>query len=109
MVSEVKISKLAKSQLDRYISYIVTKFKSPQSAKAVRLDSEETKARLLKAATVLQYCPDPELRSLGYRTIRFSHHECFFVYRVVEDTAQIDGFFLDLQDYENTFKQEILY
>ncbi|MBR1559612.1 MAG: type II toxin-antitoxin system RelE/ParE family toxin [Clostridia bacterium] len=108
MVSKVLMTRLAQSQLSHYVSYIRHKFKNAQAAKAVTNDARETRAALLQAADTLGYCKDPDLRALGYRIIYFRRHRYLFVYSVHDDVAIIEATYHELQDYENTFKGEVL-
>ena len=108
MISKVIMTRLAQNQLSQYIGYIKRKFKNPQAAKAVAQDARETKALLLKAAETLKLCSDPDLRILGYRVILFRHHRYLFVYSIHDDTVYIEATYHELQDYENTFKEDVL-
>ncbi|MBQ9038690.1 MAG: type II toxin-antitoxin system RelE/ParE family toxin [Clostridia bacterium] len=102
------MTRLAQSQLSQYIGYIRRQFRNPQAAKAVAQDARETKAALLQSAESLQLCPDPDLRAMGYRVIRFRRHRYLFIYSIREDIVYIEATYHELQDYENTFKNEVL-
>jgi len=108
MISEVRMTRLAQSQLSQYIGYIRRQFRNPQAAKAVARDARETKAALLQSAETLQLCPDPDLRAMGYRVIRFRRHRYLFIYSIREGIVYIEATYHELQDYENTFKNEVL-
>ena len=108
MVSKVRMTRLAQSQLAQHVGYIKNKFKNPHAAKAVTTDAKETKAELLNVAESLSYCYDPDLRALGYRVIFFRRHRYLFIYSVHGNNVYIEAAYHELQDYENTFKGEVL-
>ena len=105
MVSEVRMTRLAQSQLAEYVGYIRNQFKNPQAAKAVLQDARETKAALLKVAESIALCDDPDLRTMGYRAILFRRHRYPFVDSIRNDVVYIEATYHELQDYENTFKE----
>lgn len=106
MVYKVIITHLAQSQLSRYISH---QLGNKQAARAVLQDARETKAALVKSADSLPLCRDPDLKALGYHLIHFRRHRYLFLYEIREQTAYIEAVYHELQDYENTFKQEVLH
>ena len=108
MVSKVRMTRLAQSQLSQHVGYINNKFRNPQAAKAVTTDAKETKAALLNVAESLDFCKDPDLRALGYRIIYFRRHRYLFVYSVRGNIAYVEATYHELQDYENTFREEVL-
>lgn len=108
MISKVQMTRLAQSQLAQHVGYIKNKFKNPQAAKAITTDAKETKVALLNVAESLDYCKDPDLRTLGYRIIFFRRHRYLFVYSIRRNIAYVEATYHELQDYENTFKGEVL-
>lgn len=108
MVCKVVMTRRAQVQLSQYIGYIKRQFRNPQAAKAVAQDARETKAALLKVAESLKLCGDSDLSALGYRVILFRRHRYLFVYSIRGDTVYIEATYHELQDYENTFKEDIL-
>ena len=108
MVSKVRMTRLAQSQLSRHIGYIKTQFRNSQAAKAVAVDARETQEALLTVAESLNYCKDADLRALGYRVILFRRHRYLFVYSIRNNAVYIEAAYHELQDYENIFKEEVL-
>ena len=108
MISKVQMTRLAQGQLGEYVGYIKRKFKNPQAAKAVTTDARETRKALLNVAESLDYCNDPALRALGYRIIFFQRHRYLFIYSIHDSVAIVEATYHELQDYENTFKGEVL-
>ena len=109
MVYKAVISRLAQSQLSRYIGYIKRQLGNSQAAQAVLLDARETKKALLQTAESLPFCRDPDLQAMGYRLIHFRRHRYVFLYEVREQIVYVEAVYHELQDYENTFKREILH
>jgi len=108
MVAEVRMTRLAQSQLSQHVGYIRLQLRNPQAAKVVIEDARDTRAALLTVAESLNYCADAELRDLGYRMILFKRHRYLFVYSIRNDVVYIEATYHELQDYENTFKAEVL-
>jgi len=46
---------------------------------------------------------------MGYRLIHFRRHRYVFLYEVREQIVYVGAVYHELQDYENTFKKEILH
>lgn len=107
MVSEVIITELAQNQLDSFIEYLLFDLSSPQAAKSLKEDALLTADTLINVADTLSYCYDEDLKSLGYRIIHFLKHKYLYMYRIIGNTAYIEAIYHQLQDYENTFKNEI--
>lgn len=108
MACNVVMTRLAQRQLAQHVAYIRVHLKNPQAAKAVTEDARETKKALLTVAESLDYCGDPDLRALGYRSIGFRRHRYLFIYEIRDNTIIIEAVYHELQDYENTFKREAL-
>ena len=70
MISEVRMTRLAQSQLSQYIGYIRRQFRNPQAAKAVAQDARETKAALLQSAESL-LCPNLRHPSAAFCSCQF--------------------------------------
>ena len=104
---EVIISPGALEQLDRYLEYIQYTLQNPIAAERVWSDAVETKERLAVTAGSLKYCDNPVLRSLGYRAIGFRRHRYVMLYRTEGNTVYVDGIYHQMQDYENTFSEQV--
>ena len=103
----VIISPKALEQLDSYISYIQYTLMNEQAAENVWRDAQETRDRLERCAGSLSLCVHPQLRALGYRIIRFTHHRYVMLYRLDGRNAIVEAIYHTLQDYENTFSEDI--
>lgn len=108
MISKITMTRLAQSQLALHVAYVKNHHKNPQAAKAILADARQTKSTLMAVAESLDYCQDPDLRTLGYRIIFFRRHRLLFIYSVHKNTVFIEATYHELQDYENTFKEEVL-
>lgn len=102
----VIISENAKDQLENYIGYIQNVLKNGQAAENVWKDAVETAKVLSQAANSLEYCSDPELKSLGYRIIRMRRHRYVMLYRVADTKVYVDAVYHQLQDYESIFSSQ---
>ncbi|MCC8101517.1 MAG: type II toxin-antitoxin system RelE/ParE family toxin [Clostridiales bacterium] len=76
---------------------------NPTAAENVYDDAIETGAKLSAVAGSLKLSENKRLRRYGYRTINFRRHQYVMVYRIVGQTAYVDGIFHQKQDYENLF------
>ena len=92
MVSKVSMTRLAQSQLALHAAYVKNHHKNPQAAKAILADAKQTKSTLMAVAESLDYCQDRLL----------------FIYSIHKNTVFIEATYHELQDYENTFKEEVL-
>ncbi|MBR3016367.1 MAG: type II toxin-antitoxin system RelE/ParE family toxin [Clostridia bacterium] len=108
MVSKVTMTRLAQSQLALHAAYVKNHHKNPQAAKAILADARQTKSTLIAVAESLDYCQDADLRRMGYCIIFFRRHRLLFIYSVHKNTVFIEATYHELQDYENTFKEEVL-
>ena len=109
MVSDVIISRYAQEQLRKYGSYLKYEKMNSQAADALMDDVIQTQHRLLNVAASLSYLKDRDLRMLGYKKIRLKKHRYLFIFRIQNDVAYIDAMYHELQDYENLFKEEVLW
>ena len=89
---DVIISPKALSQLNDYIDYLQYTLLNDQAAYNVWQDALETREQLKKN---------------GYRAIHFMRHRYLMLYRVEGTTAYVDAVYHQLQDYENTFADEL--
>ncbi len=103
----VILSDSAKKQLDAYIDYIQYTLFNEQAADAVSLDALNTIEQLKLVAGSLAPCDNPKLKKRGYRKINFLQHDYVMLYKLNGNTANIDGIYHQLQDYENTFAQTL--
>lgn len=103
----VIISPKALEQLDNYISYIQYTLLNDQAAALVWRDAMETRRRLARCAESLALCAHPVLKVRGYRSIPFTRHRYVMLYRVEGDNAIVEGIYHMLQDYENTFSNDM--
>lgn len=53
------------------------------------------------------YIDYPWLRTNGYRVVHFMRHRYLMLYRIEGTTAYVDAIYHQLQDYENTFADEL--
>ena len=104
---EVIISPKALFQLNDYIDYLQYTLLNDQAAYSVWQDALETRNQLSKIAGSLKFCTHPLLRKNGYRAIHFMRHRYVMLYRVEDSTAYVDAIYHQLQDYENTFADEL--
>ena len=103
----VIISPKALSQLNSYIDYIQYTLLNDQAARSIWQDALETRNRLAIVAGTLEYCTHPQLKQLGYRAIHFKQHRYTMLYRIDGTDTYVDGIYHQLQDYENTFADEL--
>ncbi len=103
----VIISPKALSQLNSYIDYIQYTLLNDQAALSVWQDALETRDRLSTVAGTLRYCTHPQLKAHGYHAIHFKRHRYTMLYRVDGMDAYVDAIYHQLQDYENTFADEL--
>ncbi|MCR5789943.1 MAG: type II toxin-antitoxin system RelE/ParE family toxin [Lachnospiraceae bacterium] len=104
---DVIISPKALSQLDAYIDYIQHTLLNEQAAKAVWDDAMDTREELTRVAGSLRLCDNKKLQDLGYHKINFLRHRYLMLYRVDDTTAYVEAIYHQLQDYENTFLDEM--
>ncbi len=100
----VILTDTAKNQFQEILDYIFFELKNVQAAYSVEQDMKETVQRLSLVAGSLKLCDDPDLRTLGYRTIHLKRHKYFMLYKIIERRAYIVGIYHDRQDYENILK-----
>ena len=109
MVFDVIISRYAQEQLREYGSYLMYEKMNSQAADAL-MDDVIQVVRIGKARRAkLNYLRDRDLRTLGYKKIRLRKHRYLFIFRIQNDVAYIDAMYHELQDYENLFKEEVLW
>ncbi len=108
MVSfNVIISPKALSQLNSYIDYLQYTLLNDQAAYNVWQDALETRSQLSRVAGSLKLCTHPQLKKHGYRAISFMRHRYLMLYRIDGTTVYVDAIYHQLQDYENTFANEL--
>jgi plasmid stabilization system protein ParE len=103
----VIVSPNALSQLDSYVGYIQYTLMNEIAANRLWEDAVETTHELEKVAGSLRLCTHPKLKELGYHPIAFKHHRYVMLYRIHGTTAYVDAIYHQLQDYENTFSQDL--
>lgn len=103
----VIISPKALSQLNSYIDYLQYTLLNGQAAYNVWQDALETREKLSKIADSLRYCIHPNLKKSGYRAINFMRHRYVMLYRIEGTAVYVDAIYHQLQDYENTFADEL--
>lgn len=107
MVSyNVKISPRAREQLNHYIDYIQYTLLNDQAADNVLQDALETIEVLESTAGSLKLCNSLKLKNLGYRKIKFCHHDYVMIYDIIDDVVQIKAIYHLMQDYENLFMDD---
>ncbi len=104
---DVIISPRALSQLNDYIDYLHYTLLNDQAACNVWQDVLETRDKLSKVADRLKFCTHPQLKKHGYHIIHFMRHRYLMLYRVEGTTVYVDAIYHQLQDYENTFADEL--
>lgn len=90
--------------LSEFVRYLLFEKMNEQAADAVITDYDDTLDQLEGVAGSLKIVDNPRLAVLGYRRINFLRHRYYFLYRVVEDTAIVDGMYHDLQDPDNIMR-----
>lgn len=104
---DVIISPKALSQLNDYIDYLQYTLLNGQAACNVWQDALETRNQLSEVADSLKLCAHPQLKKLGCHIIHFMRHRYLMLYRIEGTTAYVDAIYHQLQDYENTFADEL--
>ena len=105
---EVIASDFTKLQFKSYVDYLRYVLHNEQAADNPLDDADLTEDALSKSAGSLKYCEDPDLRALEYRIILFRTHRYLWIYKVIDDVAEIHAMYHELQDYENLFKTDVL-
>ncbi|MDE5865616.1 MAG: type II toxin-antitoxin system RelE/ParE family toxin [Lachnospiraceae bacterium] len=105
----VTISPKALSQLNSYIDYLQYTLLNEQSAYNVWQDAMETRVQLSKVSGSLKFCTHPNLKKNGYRAINFMRHRYLMLYRIDGTNVYVDAIYHQLQDYENTFADELIH
>ncbi|WP_029201768.1 type II toxin-antitoxin system RelE/ParE family toxin [Oribacterium sp. NK2B42] len=103
----VIITPRAKSMLDQLVCYLEVKKQSPQSADNVFIDALETGDQLKTLADSFGYCDDSDLKRMGFRKLKFIHHDYILIYRVDGINAVVEAFYHQSQDYEHVFSKDI--
>lgn len=103
----VIISPKALSQLNSYIDYLQYTLLNDQAAYNVWQDALETREQLSRVAGSLKPCTHPKLKQNGYRAICFMRHCYLMLYRIDGSTVYVEAIYHQLQDYENTFADEL--
>ena len=103
----VIISPKALFQLNSYIDYLQYTLLNDQAAYNVWQDALETREQLSRIAGSLKSCTHPMLKKNGYRAISFMRHRYIMLYRIEDTTVYVDSIYHQLQDYENTFAEEL--
>lgn len=104
---DVIISPKALTQLNSYIDYLQYTLLNDQAAYNMWQDALETRNQLSKVAGSLKLCSQPQLKKNGYHVISFQRHRYLMLYRLEGQTAYVDAIYHQLQDYENTFADEL--
>ncbi len=104
---DVIISPKALAQLNDYIDYIQYTLMNDQAAHNVWQDALDTRKKLSEVAGSLKPCAHPLLKKYGYHQINFLRHRYLMLYRIEGQAAYIDAIYHQLQDYENTFADEL--
>ena len=104
---DVIISPKALSQLNDYIDYLQYTLLNDQAAYNVWQDALETREHLSKVASSLKFCTHPQLKKQEYRIVHFMRHRYLMLYRIEGTTVYVDAIYHQLQDYENTFADEL--
>lgn len=100
-IYKVVLSRSAKEDLKKSISYLHDSKKSPQAAKNLMDDFYETKSKLKTVAGSLKILDNPNLASRGLRKIVFRKHKYYMIYAIDEDTVYVTNIFHEREDAEN--------
>ena len=76
---KIVVTAEAEEDLNQFIQYLLFAKKNKQAAKNVLDDFENTIKKLQYVASSLKVCENPRLQSLGYRRIKFSTAQIFYV------------------------------
>lgn len=101
MAFKVVLTDRAEKQAQQILDYIVYELENVQAAFSVEQDMKDTAVKLSYMAGNLKLCNNANLRALGYRTIHFSRHRYFMLYKIIDNCVYVIGIYHDLQDYEN--------
>lgn len=104
---DVIITPKALSQLNSYIDYLQYTLLNDQAAQNVWQDAMDTQEHLRMVAKSLKLCTHSQLKKYEYRIIYFLRHRYLMLYRIEGSTVYVDGIYHQLQDYENTFADEL--
>ena len=105
MTYKVEIPRFAQLQFDKYIDYILDKFKSKQAARNLVIDFKETIKILSLAPEAYPFLEDEDLRRKNLRRIPFQKHKYVIIYHIFgEDLVYVDAIYHTLQDYMNLLR-----
>lgn len=102
----IEFSNDASEDIERTISYLCNVLLNPVAAKALLLEINEVLLFLKSNAHTMSFHQDENLKELGYRKISFKRHNYIFVYKLVGNTAQIQGFFNTRENFKKHFVSE---
>ena len=97
-IYKVKMSDVAKEDLDSILAYLKYELKNPQAVRNVYQDYKETRKVLAKTADTK---PEPQSTKLIERDLRridFRRHDYFMLYRIEGDKAIISNIFHHFHD-----------
>lgn len=101
---KVVLSRSAKDDLKKSVSYLHDSKKSPQAAKNLLDDFNETKSKLKMVAGSLKILDNQNFSSRGLRKIGFRKHKYYMIYVIDEATAYVTNIFHEREDAENKLK-----
>ena len=105
MTYKVVIPRFAQLQFDRYVDYILDKFKSKQSARNLIIDFKETIKILSQNTEAYPLLEDEDLKRKNLRRIPFQKHKYVIIYHILGETSvYLDAIYHTLQDYMNLLK-----
>lgn len=100
----VEVSDLAKTQYDKFLSYIYHVLKNPQAADSLMKDFDHTIYLLEKQAGYFGYCKSEKLKKMGFHKIHLQKHRYLLVYRMKNHKVIVEGMYHELQDYEKAIE-----
>lgn len=98
------VTKDARTDLSKYLSYIKRKYKNQQALKSIRDDFYQTAASLRTLAETIQQPESERMKQKGLKRINFCAHSYFLLFRTKGNTVEIVQMFHFLEDYENKLR-----
>ena len=101
MAYRIAITERAEELIDSCILYILNQLKNPTAANHLLDGIESIYDRLEDNPYQFPDSKDPFLSSRGYKEARVPEMDYKMVYRIMENTVYVVGFFHDLEDYSS--------
>lgn len=104
MAYEVMITSDVEYDYENIVDYLINVLGNEQAASHFMDEYDAAVTVLANVAGSIGLCHDEELADLGYHRLNFREMNYFFLYRISDNKAIIDGIFHGSQDYENILK-----